>query len=109
MFFDRRIEKKNVFKRPMNDTQKKVIHDIRHEENLVDEEVLEKKPYVVEVRMPRRMMGKINKDRIRNDAILHMLGVVETSKKNQRRRLHWYGNVMRREESHVVIGMVDLK
>lgn len=43
--------------------------------------------------------GNTRRDRMRNDIIQEMAGVVDASKKTQERRLYWYGRVMRKEES----------
>ena len=51
--------------------------------------------------MIRRMPGKTRKQRIRNERIRKMVGVVECSKKVQERRLQWYGHVERRGEDCV--------
>lgn len=61
----------------------------------------EKKLEVVEMRMLRWSMGKTRKDRIRNEVIRKMGGVIEVSKKIQERRLQWFGHVMRREDKYV--------
>jgi glucose/arabinose dehydrogenase len=62
----------------------------------------EKRLEVAEMRMLRWTLGKTRRDRIRNDTIREMAGVIEISRKVQEGRLQWFGHVMRREEDHVV-------
>ena len=61
----------------------------------------EKRLEVAETRMLRWTMGKIRKDKIRNETIRKMGGVVEVSRKIQEKRLQWYGHVMRRGDDYV--------
>ena len=61
----------------------------------------EKRLEVAEMRMLRWTMGKTRMDKIRNETIRKMGGVVEVSRKIQERRLQWYGHVMRREDDYV--------
>ena len=53
------------------------------------------------MRTLRWTMGKTRMDKIRNETIRKMGGVVEVSRKIQERRLQWYGHVMRREDNYV--------
>lgn len=49
------------------------------------------------------MVEKTRRGRIRNDTIRKMVGEVGAAGKVPERHLHWYGHVIRREESYVVI------
>ena len=55
----------------------------------------EKRLGVAEMRMLRWMCGVTKKDKIRNERIRGTVKIVALSKKVQKRRLQWYGHVMK--------------
>jgi hypothetical protein len=56
---------------------------------------------VTEMRMLRWMCGMIRMDRIRQEYIKGSLKVALVAKKMRNNRLALYGQVMRRDESHI--------
>ena len=56
---------------------------------------------VAEIIMLRWMCGVTRQDKIRNERIRGTTKVEESTKKDQERRLIWFGHVMRREEHYV--------
>lgn len=60
--------------------------------------VQERRLGVAEMRMLRVMCGVTRADRTRNERVRGTVRVVEASAKAQKRRLQWFGLVMRRED-----------
>ena len=61
----------------------------------------EKKMEVAEMKMLRRTCGVTRLDKISNEKIRRTTKVGEISMKVQKRRMRWYGHVMRRDEEYV--------
>ena len=57
---------------------------------------------VAEMRMLRWMCGKTRQDRIRNETVREMVGVVPIEEKLRENRLRWFGHVYRRPADAVV-------
>ena len=69
----------------------------------------ERKLEVEEMKMLRWMCGVTKMDKIRNERIRGTAKVEKISKKNQGRRLQWYGHVKRREEEYVVRRVMEME
>ena len=54
------------------------------------------------VKAPRRIIGLTYKDRVTNEAVLKMTGLVELDKLQVRLRLRLCGHVHRRENDHAL-------
>ena len=62
----------------------------------------EKRIEVTEMRMLRWMCGVTRKDKIRNEHIRGTTRVAQASKKITKRRLIWYGHVLKRDGEHIL-------
>jgi hypothetical protein len=51
--------------------------------------------------MLRWMCGEIRMNRVRNEYFRRSMKAAPVSEKMRSNRLAWYGNVMRRDESHI--------
>ena len=62
----------------------------------------ENRLHEAEMRMLRRIRGKTRKDHVRNQRIQEDAKVCQMSTFLREKRLHWYGNVRRREEDNLL-------
>ncbi|XP_068226378.1 uncharacterized protein [Palaemon carinicauda] len=70
--------------------------------------IFEKKMDVAEMRMLRWMVGTTRLDKVRNDLVRVTTKVTEVSKKIQGKRLHWFEQVMRRDQEYVGRRMLEM-
>ena len=68
----------------------------------------ENRLHVAEMRMLRWIRGKTRKDHVRNQSIQEDAKVCQMSTFLRQKRLHWYGNVKRREEDNLSRQMMDM-
>ncbi|XP_068234200.1 uncharacterized protein [Palaemon carinicauda] len=70
--------------------------------------IFETKMNIAGMRMLRWMAGITRLDKVMTDLLRGTTKVTEVSKKIQENRLHWFGDVMRRDQGYVGRRMLDM-